>query len=106
MAGDMEAMKRKEFSQKTRGLAFLRCGGLCEGCSMKLKVSEGEYDHVIPYALSEDSSLENCQVLCVPCHRGVGAKTSNDVRIIAKAKRNEAKHRGIKEKKPWSKFKK
>ena len=87
-------MKRVEFDKKTRAEAFRRCGGKCEGCQMKLKAGEGEYDHIIPYALSEDSTLSNCQVLCVPCHRGVGAKTSDDLKAISKAKRNWLKHTG------------
>lgn len=85
---------RTEFSKKVRAEAFLRCDGKCQSCGMKLKQSEGEYDHIIPYALSEDSTLSNCQVLCVPCHRGVGAKTSDDIKAISKAKRNWLKHTG------------
>lgn len=85
---------RVEFSKKTRAEAFARCGGKCEKCEMKLKVSEGEYDHVIPYFISRDSSLDNCQVLCQKCHRGVGAKTADDQRTISKIKRVKAKHEG------------
>jgi 5-methylcytosine-specific restriction protein A len=85
---------RVEFSKKTRGLAFIRCGGKCEKCEMKLKVSEGEYDHVIPYFISRDSSLDNCQVLCQKCHRGVGAKTADDQRTISKIKRIQMKNNG------------
>lgn len=88
-------MRRKEFTGKIRKQAFIRCGSKCEACNAALKIGEGEYDHIIPWALSEDSSIENCQVLCVPCHRGVGAKTADDQRHIAKAKRREAKHIGI-----------
>lgn len=87
-------MKREEFSDKVRAQAFLRCGGKCESCGMRLKVSEGEYDHVIPYFLTQDSTLSNCQVLCVPCHRGVGAKTAADQKVISKVKRVKAKHDG------------
>lgn len=85
---------RVEFSKKTRGLAFIRCGGKCEKCEMKLKVSEGEYDHVIPYFISRDSSLDNCQVLCQKCHRGAGEKTAADQRDIAKIKRIQMKNNG------------
>ncbi|MQW00683.1 HNH endonuclease [Sinorhizobium medicae] len=84
----------RAFSKKIQGQAFLRCGGKCEKCQAHLKVGEGEYDHIVPYALSEDSTLSNCQVLCVPCHRGEGAKTSDDIKAIAKAKRNWLKHTG------------
>lgn len=85
---------RIEFSKKTRAEAFLRCGGNCESCGMRLKQGEAEYDHRIAFYLSRDSSLENCSVLCRPCHRGVGAKTADDQRIIAKVKRVKAKHDG------------
>lgn len=86
----------RSFSKKVQGQAFLRCGGKCEKCSANLKVGESEYDHIVPYALTQDSTLENCQVLCIPCHRGVGAKTSDDIKAIAKTKRIWLKHHGIK----------
>jgi hypothetical protein len=48
-----------------------------------------------PLALSGESTLDNCQVLCRPCHRGEGAKTTQDVKRIAKAKRSYDRHAGI-----------
>lgn len=87
-------MKRVEFSKKVRAEAFARANGKCEACGAKLKTGEGEYDHIIAFFLTQDSSLENCQVLCVPCHRGVGAKTADDQRMISKVKRLKAKHEG------------
>jgi len=87
-------MKRVEFSKKIRGQAFLRCGGNCEKCRAKLKQGEAEFDHIIPFYFTQDSTLENCQVLCVPCHRGEGQKTADDQRDISKAKRNWLKHTG------------
>lgn len=87
--------RASEFSKKVRGLAFARCKGKCEKCNAILKVGEGEYDHVIPLALGGESTLDNCQVLCRPCHRDPGAKTAEDVKRIAKAKRVEALHHGI-----------
>ncbi len=87
-------MQREEFDKKTRALAFQRCGGKCEKCEAFLKVGEAEFDHIIPYYFTRDSSLDNCQVLCIPCHRGVGAKTADDQRDIAKSKRIWLKHTG------------
>lgn len=40
-----------------------------------------------------DNSLENCTVLCLSCD--LGKKTPKDISEIAKVKRIEAKHRGI-----------
>ena len=82
--------RASEFSGKVRSLAFKRCEGKCEKCGAKLKVGEGEYDHIIPLALTGESTLDNCQVLCRPCHRDPGAKTAEDVKAIAKSKRREA----------------
>lgn len=87
--------RSSEFSKKVRIEAFKRCAGKCEKCAAVLKVGEGEYDHVIPLALTGESTLANCQVLCQPCHRAPGAKTADDVKNIAKAKRREAKHTGV-----------
>lgn len=85
-----------EFSKKVRIAAFQRCEGKCQKCGANLKVGEGEYDHIIPLALTGESTLANCQVLCKVCHRGAGAKTADDVKNISKAKRREEKHIGIK----------
>lgn len=85
---------RVEFSKKVRAEAFARANGHCEKCAMRLKVGEGEFDHILAFWLSRDSSLENCQLLCVPCHRGEGAKTADDQRTISKVKRIKAKHDG------------
>lgn len=85
---------RKEFSRKTRAEVFLRAKGMCEKCGAKLKTGEGEYDHIVPAFLGGDNTVDNAALLCVPCHRGVGAKTADDQRIIAKVKRLKAKHDG------------
>ena len=90
---------RNEFSKKTMREAYERSEGLCEGllpsgerCSVPV-IHKKHFDHIIPDALGGDNTLTNCAVLCVPCH---GAKTQKiDVPMIAKAKRNFDKHRGI-----------
>lgn len=87
-------VSRVEFSKKVRAEAFARANGCCKKCQARLKAGEGEYDHIVAFWLTQDSSLENCQVLCVPCHRGVGAKTADDQKMISKVKRIKAKHDG------------
>lgn len=91
---------RLEFTKKTMREAYERAEGLCEGirpdgerCCF-LVDRRKHFDHIIPAALGGDNSLQNCAVLCVPCH---DAKTQKiDVPMIAKAKRISDKHRGIK----------
>ena len=92
---------RTEFSKRTKRDAYERAEGLCEGllpngdrCCANLKHKRYHFDHVIPDAIGGDTSLQNCAVLCVECH---GDKTIKiDIPVIAKAKRNRDKFRGIK----------
>lgn len=85
---------RNEFSKKTKLAAFQRAEGCCEVCTLKITAAIGptQYDHRIPDGLDGDNSLENCQVLCKPCH---DLKTftaiDGDVSKIAKAKRINSK---------------
>jgi 5-methylcytosine-specific restriction enzyme A len=92
---------RREFSRKTKRLAWERCGGRCEGvlpppsnsfqtfdiilyCSAPLRSGQFEYDHHDPDWFSNDNELSNCVVLCRTCHR---SKTAKDQGDIAKTKR-------------------
>ena len=96
---------RREFSPKTKRMAFERSKGMCEGCGITLERKRPEYDHRDADYFSKDNSLENCAVLCQPCHR---AKTNRDIKIIAKTKRIRDREAGIKKRRPgfrsWRKF--
>ena len=89
---------RQEFSKKTRVLAFQRAGGVCENvdvdghrCTVKLAAGWFTFDHTIPFEISGDSSLENCQCLCKLHDK---KKTRKDQADIGKARRVHAKHIG------------
>ena len=84
---------RQEFTAKVKREALARSNGYCEGCTKKLFVGDYHYDHDNPDGLTGEPTLENCRVLCKACH---GAKTVKDVAMIARAKRRELKHAGIK----------
>lgn len=84
-------MSRQEFTRKTKAAVALRSGGNCEQCGAKLKLREGEYDHVLPCALGGTNDESNCKVICRICH---AEKTGNDVRQIRKADRQRDKHTG------------
>ena len=84
---------RAEFSKRTRRDAFARAQGNCECCSMRIKAAAVQYDHRIPCALGGDNSLDNCQVLCIPCHKDKTGKS--DMRNIAKAVRISDREMGI-----------
>jgi 5-methylcytosine-specific restriction protein A len=89
-------VKRDEFSKKTKLEAFTRCGGKCEACGSILKPGGFDYDHDTPAAFGGAAVVENCRVLCKPCH---GGKTfGRDIPAIAKSNRVRARNAGIKRK--------
>lgn len=93
---------RREFPQRVRAGAMLRCGGRCEGKGCGAKLTTGaihyDFDHELPDGLGGDPTLDNCLVLCKLCHK---AKTARDVGMMAKADRCAKKHLGIR---PPSRF--
>jgi 5-methylcytosine-specific restriction enzyme A len=83
--------RRKNIRHKT----LARDGHKCAQCGADVsapvdtgfasaRVDGAEVDHRIALALGGADEVENCSVLCIPCHR---RKTRADVRKIAKAKR-------------------
>lgn len=97
-------MSRKEFSAKIKAEAFKRCAGHCEECTRKLYAGDFHYDHDDPDGLTGEPTLSNCRVLCRSCH---AVKTRKDVGDIARAKRRERQHAGIKRPRSitrWRKF--
>jgi len=87
---------RREFSKQTKRDAFLRADGKCErkDCGARLTLGKFAYDHVIPDGLGGEPILENCEVLCLPCHKA--KTTKQDVPAIAKTKRIQDRQKGIK----------
>jgi 5-methylcytosine-specific restriction enzyme A len=85
-------VSRKEFPKRVQRDAFVRANGHCEGCHAKLTLHKYQYDHVNPDGLTGEPTLENCMVLCSPCHL---EKTRKDVAAIAQAKRRADRHMGI-----------
>jgi hypothetical protein len=78
-------MDPRNFSPKTKRLAWKRCAGHCEKCTTNLTTGNIIYDHVIPWEISYDSSPENCCVTCKTCD---ASKTyGEDIPTIAKVHR-------------------
>ena len=86
----------RHFSRSVKRAAFKRASGHCESCGVKLPAGGGgtHYDHVIPWKISEDSSIDNVQCLCAPCH--VGKTAARDIPTIAKVQRLSDRSMGIK----------
>jgi 5-methylcytosine-specific restriction protein A len=86
-------MSRKEFSATTKKAALKRAKGHCEGCAQPLRDGHFHFDHDQPDGLSGQPTLENCRVLCLPCHK---AKTREDVARMTKADNQRKSHQGLK----------
>lgn len=80
---------RAKLSPKKREEIFARHDHKCVMCGAQGIL---ELDHILPLALGGVDGPPNLAPLCVPCHRGKGAKTSKDIAKISKANRQKKKH--------------
>lgn len=86
--------KRREFTPKTKYLAWERANGHCEICGIKIYPGNGPiFDHIVVAAHGGSNDPSNCSVKCRNCDR---TKTRSDVSRIAKSRRVQRKHIGIK----------
>jgi 5-methylcytosine-specific restriction endonuclease McrA len=86
--------KRKTISVKARVTLFQKHDGVCHLCGGKINVGEAwEVEHIIPFAMGGADDESNWSPAHIKCHR---AKTTEDVGNIARAKRREARHIGVK----------
>jgi CRISPR/Cas system-associated protein Cas10 (large subunit of type III CRISPR-Cas system) len=86
----------RNFSRPVKRSTYARANGCCESCGVYLPAGFGGivYDHRILWKLSEDSSIDNCQMLCTACD---SAKTyGKDLTEIAKVMRVADERIGIK----------
>jgi 5-methylcytosine-specific restriction endonuclease McrA len=87
---------RKSFSTKERAALFVEHGGLCHLCEGAIQAGQTwDVDHVIPLALGGTNDTSNLRPAHSRCHRGIGSKTSDDVKDISRADRLAQKHFGI-----------
>jgi len=97
-------MSRTEFDKPTKRAAVKRAAGKCEAVGAMYGLLPGvrcngpinggfDFDHIILEANSHDNSLENCAVVCRPCHRF--KTTRHDTPLAAKTLRQQDKHLGI-----------
>lgn len=98
-------MNRREFTRAQKAQMLKRASDAqgniwCEGCGLNITGKVVEFDHTIAEALVIDKTkpltIDDGKALgrdC--CHRAPCGKTAQDVAVIAKAKRQEAGHLGI-----------
>ncbi len=93
--------RRRKRSKTDRIRLFQEKGGICDICRGKICAGEAWHlDHRIPLELSGDDSDANLFPVHDKCHRD---KTRGDVRQIAKTKRQQQKHMGIRNKSTFRK---
>jgi 5-methylcytosine-specific restriction enzyme A len=93
-------MSRTEFSMAVRRAALERCNWHCEGtlsaghpCKVPLQRGRFHFDHDLPDWMGGTPTLDNCVVLCIPCHTEKTGK--RDIPTIAKTKRIIDRENGI-----------
>jgi hypothetical protein len=86
----------RNFSRSVKRAAYARANGCCESCGVYLPAGFGgiEYHHIDPWTISHDSSLGNCRLLCVPCHKEITG--AHDRPVIDKNRRLRDTAIGIK----------
>ena len=83
----------RRMSTTRRARIFEAAGGVCHICGERIDGTRErwEVEHKVALALTGDDSDGNLAPAHASCH---AAKTKEDVRLIAKAKRVAAKHHG------------
>ncbi len=87
-------MPRREFPRTVKVAVVKRATRnsilYCEKCELPAK--KWQIDHINPDGITGEPVITNAMLLCEPCH---AEKTKHDVANIAKAKRREAAHLGV-----------
>lgn len=83
----------RRMSPSRRARIFAAHEGICHLCGQPIDGTRErwEVEHIVPYALTRDDTDDNLAPAHVACH---AAKTAQDVKQIAKAKRVSRKHTG------------
>lgn len=88
-------MKRKSITRALRLTVFVHHGGICHWCGHKIDTRKPwDVEHVIPLAMGGPDAFDNMAPIHKACHASKTHK--GDVPNIARAKRRELKHRGVK----------
>jgi 5-methylcytosine-specific restriction endonuclease McrA len=91
---------RKGFNPKQRAVIFSENGGVCHLCNGPIQAGQAwDVDHVKALGMGGTNDAANLRPAHAKCHRGVGSKTSDDVKAISRADRLAKKHFGITPKK-------
>jgi hypothetical protein len=66
--------KKRAFTSLERGILMCWQGGRCNLCKKSITAKTSHVDHVVPHSRGGTTTLQNAQLLCVPCNTSKGAK--------------------------------
>jgi 5-methylcytosine-specific restriction protein A len=93
--------ERRPLSTARKIAIFVAAKGICHLCGGYIRGKPWEVEHVIPLAMGGADDETNMRPAHKACH---APKTAEDVGNIARAKRREAKHLGIKKRSTFPKL--
>lgn len=66
----------RAFSKGMKKQKYHEQGGTCNHCGTQGSMSDMEADHVVPYSKGGKTEYSNLQILCRPCNRSKGNRSS------------------------------
>lgn len=74
LSGHEKSLNLRAFDEKTKQMAYARQNGICSVCTEHFEFHEMEADHAIPWHKGGKTTLENCNMLCMPDNRAKSGK--------------------------------
>ena len=100
----IEAMTPRIHAVKfSRENIYARDRGTCQYCGRQVRVSEFEYEHVIPRVHGGKTTWENIVVACTPCNRRKGGRTPAEagMRLRSIPRRPDRSFKKLRVTLPW-----
>lgn len=67
--GDESHLNLRKFSDSQKSTIYAKQNGICNKCHKHFTIDKMEADHIDPWSKGGKTTLENCQMLCLPCNR-------------------------------------
>ena len=62
-------LRKRSKNKKLRRLVLQRDNYTCQHCLNPYPESNLECDHIVPLNQNGEDTVDNCQTLCIPCHK-------------------------------------
>lgn len=74
LTGNDKTLNLRVFDEKTKQAVYARQKGICPVCTKHFEFHEMEADHIVPWHKGGKTTVENCQMLCMPDNRTKSGK--------------------------------